>query len=154
MSLQCTQNQAFNAIVFFYREVLGQKLAGIEALRAKRATTPRRAPEVQEVTALISRITQGAEFAVSLTVRLIYGCGLRVTEPLNLRCRDVQLKRNQLIIRGAKGGKDRVVPIPCSVVTDLEEQLASAEAMSRRDQSNRLPVALPRAVARKYPHCQ
>jgi integrase len=91
-----------------------------------------------------------AGFAVNLAVRLLYGCGLRVSEPLNLRIKDIDLPAGQLVIRAAKGGKDRVVPIPCSVLTDLREQLESAQSLWQRDQHQRLPVALPHQLAMKF----
>lgn len=61
---------------------------------------------------------------------------LRVTEPLNLRIKDVNLEAAQLTIRAAKGGKDRVVAIPCSALEDLREQLQAAQAVWRRDQQD------------------
>lgn len=77
--------------------------------------------------------------------------GLRVSEPLNLRLRDVSLEAMQLVIRGAKGGKDRVVPIPCSVAEDLHQQIEAARATCHRDRNHQIPVALPHHLAVKYP---
>lgn len=149
-----TQNQAFNAILFFYEQALGQKLNGVQALRAKRPEHLRRAPSMQEVKALLAEVGKAEPFAVNLAVRLIYGCGLRVTEPLNLRVRDCELWADRLVIRSAKGGKDRFVPVPCSLASELQEQMDTAKAIWHRDQSARLPIALPHLLARKYPHWQ
>jgi len=105
-----TQNQAFNALLFFYREVMGSELKNVQTLRARRPAQVRRAPSREDTLRLIQAVQKDADFAISLAVRLIYGCGLRVTEPLNLRIKDVDLPAGQLVIRAAKGGKDRVVP--------------------------------------------
>lgn len=149
-----TQNQAFCAVLFFYKEVLIQPLQNVDALRAKKPIRLRHAPEPHDVLALMKWIQEHCEFAVSLAIRLMYGCGLRVSEPLNLRVKDVELWHDRLLIRSAKGGKDRMVAIPCSCVTDLQEQMESAEAMWRRDVRASMPVALPDLLAKKYPQNQ
>src|ERR1700722_2911876 len=114
-----TQNQAFNAIIFFYKEALGTELKNVQSLRARRPAHIRHAPTPQETWQLIKTIQSDAPFTTSLAVRLLYGCGLRVSEPLNLRIKDVNLEAAQLTIRAGKGGKDRVVAIPCSTLEDL-----------------------------------
>ena len=144
-----TQNQAFNAIIFFYKEALGAELKNVQALRARRPAQIRHAPTPEETWQLLKTVQSDAAFATSLAVRLLYGCGLRVSEPLNLRIKDVNLEAAQLIIRAAKGSKDRVVAIPCSALEDLREQLQAAQAVWRRDQQDHLPVALPHQLARK-----
>jgi integron integrase len=149
-----TQNQAFNAIIFFYKEALGTELKNVQSLRARRPAHLRHAPTPKETWQLIKTIQSDALFATSLVVRLLYGCGLRVCEPLNLRIKDVNLEAAQLTIRAAKGGKDRVVAIPCSALGDLREQIQAARAVWHRDQQNRVPIALPHQLARKYPAAQ
>src|SRR5208337_2710465 len=79
-----TQNQAFNAVLFFYKEVLRRPLGRVEALRATRPTHLRHAPPVQDTHALLRAVQDRAGFPTNLISRLIYGCGLRVSEPLNL----------------------------------------------------------------------
>ena len=149
-----TQNQAFNALLFFYKEVAGQELKNIHSLRARRPQQVRSAPSREDTTRLMKAIQDGEKRDVSLAVRLLYGCGLRVTEPLNLRVKDVRLEAMQLVIRAAKGGKDRVVPLPCAVAEDLREQLETARAVWQRDQHHQIPVALPHLLAVKYPAAQ
>lgn len=149
-----TQNQAFNALLFFYRDCLGQKLEGINALRAKRETSVRRAPAVAEVRRLLAEVQDEGAYPVRLVVRLIYGCGLRITEPLSLRVRDVELAKSQLIIRRAKGGKDRVVALPCSLARELEAQLAAAHVIWQRDVAAQVPIKLPSRMDKKYPAAQ
>jgi len=146
-----TQNQAFNAIIFFYKEALGSELKNIQALRARQPEQVRRAPSQADTLRLITAVQKEAGFTASLAVRLLYGCGLRVTEPLNLRIKDVDLEAAQLIIRSAKGGKDRVVSNPCSTLTDLRDQTEAARVIWKRDQLNQVPVALPHQLAAKYP---
>jgi len=110
-----SQNQAFNAILFFYKEVLRTPLQDVNALRATRPAHMRHAPSVDQTRALLLNVRNRGGYPTNLITRLLCGCGLRVTEPLNLRIKDVDLQRGVLFIRGAKGGKDRVVSLcPCS----------------------------------------
>lgn len=149
-----TQNQAFNALLFFYQSCLGQKLEGINALRAKREISVRRAPEVDEVGRLLADVRDESHYPVRLVTRIIYGCGLRVNEPLALRIRDVNLKSSQFIIRRAKGGKDRVVPIPCSLSAEISAQMQIARTIWARDVAAQVPIKLPGRLAQKYPRSQ
>ncbi|MFA6240414.1 MAG: integron integrase [Candidatus Hydrogenedentales bacterium] len=146
-----TQNQAFNALVFFYREALGQPLGDVSALRAKRRETLREAPSSEETRALLTAVKDVHDYPVRLIVHLLYGCGLRVTEPCNLRIKDVDLSGQRLLIHCAKGGKDRVVALPCSLYAGLRDQMEAARVIWKRDASNRIPVALPGLLAKKYP---
>lgn len=149
-----TQNQAFNALLFFYQECLGQKLEGINALRAKREATVRRAPDVDEVRRLLAELRDESGYPVRLVTRLIYGCGLRITEPLSLRIRDLDLANSRLVIRRAKGGKDRVVPLPCSLAGEIQAQLKAARVIYERDLAAGVPIKLPSRMERKYPRAQ
>ena len=149
-----TQNSAFNAILFFYREVLKVQIGKVDSLRAKKPAHLRFAPEQSEVMAMIRNLRDEADYPTSLIVRLIYGCGLRVSEPLNLRVKDVLLSESRLVICGAKGGKDRFVSIPCSLMPELQKQLAYARAVAEKDRLAKLPVKLPGLLATKYPHWQ
>lgn len=146
-----SQNQAFCAILFFYRYCLCQKLVNINALRAKRGQRIRNAPSREEVKLLLANIKDAGDYPVKLIVSLIYGCGLRVTEPLNLRIRDVLLNEGKLIIRAAKGDKDRILSIPCSLTHKLEIQMRVAKTVWGRDLINKVPLKLPDRIAQKYP---
>lgn len=145
-----TQNQAFCALLFFYREVLKIELGKVDLLRAKKPVMVRTAPSVDEVRALLAAVPDVGGYPTALLVRMLYGIGLRVTEPLNLRVKDVLLSESRLIIRGAKGGKDRVVALPCSLVPELKAQLTQARAVWEMDKAKGLPVALPGLLAQKY----
>ena len=149
-----TQNQAFNAILFFYKDVLGQPLKDVDALRASRPEQLRHAPTVAETRELLKAVKDVAGYPTNLITRLLYGCGLRVTEPLNLRVKDIQVRETKLFIRGAKGRKDRVVALPCSLAEEIRQQIAFARSVWQRDANNKMPVELPHRLAAKYPEYQ
>ena len=107
-----TQNQAFNAILFFYREILKQDLGPVHSPRAARPANLHQAPTQEEVRQLLAAVRDVYGYPTRLIVHLLYGCGLRVTEPLNLRLKDLDLKERRLYICQAKGNKGRVVPLP------------------------------------------
>jgi integrase len=124
-----TQNQAFNALVFFYKIVLEQPLGDVNALRAHRPVHERHAPTPSETSALLQTIRNHAGYPTNLIARMLYGCGLRVSEPLNLRIKDIDLERRTLCIRGAKAGHDRVVNLPHSLIPELRQQLQLARTV-------------------------
>lgn len=128
-----TQNQAFNAVHFFYSHVLQKPLGNIDALRATRPAHQRHAPTQSETHALLRTVRNHGGYPTSLIARMLYGCGLRVSEPLNLRIKDVDLERRRLWIRGAKGGSDRVVTLPQSLLPELIQQIQSAKLVWQRD---------------------
>lgn len=148
-----TQNQAFAALLFLYRHVLGQPLQAIDALRAKRPEYIREAPSRDEVRALFAALTDTPQCPAGLLARLLYGCGLRVCEPLELRIKDVRLAESLLVLRGAKGAKDRCVALPCSLIDPLRRQIERARAVWQWDRQHHpnIGVSLPHQLARKYP---
>jgi integron integrase len=149
-----TQNQALNAIIFFYKEVLRRPVGEFKALRAKRPVHMRRAPTRMETQRLLATIQNAGGQPTNLVARLLYGCGLRVSEPLNLRIKDIDLEQRRLCIRGAKGGNDRMVALPPILVPDLRQQIQVARGIWLQDQRNRVPVMLPKRLAKKYPSNQ
>jgi integron integrase len=146
-----TQNQAFNALLFFYGQVLEIDLGRLDAVRARRG---KRLPVVlapEEVGRVLDKVA-GANGLFSLMARLLYGCGLRVHECCSMRVHDIDLGRAQIIVRTGKGNKDRVVMLPRSVRPDLEQQLATRRSIHDRDQLRGVArVELPDALERKYP---
>jgi len=145
-----TQNQALSALLFLYRTVLGRPLGRIDGIvHAKR---PKRLPVVltrDEVRAVLSRL-HGTSW---LMAWLLYGTGLRLSECLNLRVKDVDLERGQIVLRRGKGQKDRVTVLPGSERPRLDEHLARVRQIHERDLARGLGAApLPDAVARKYPN--
>jgi integron integrase len=146
-----TQNQAFNALVFLYRDVLGVELPRVDAVRAKR---PKRLPtvlSVEEVGQLLAAV-EGGEGVFRIMTGLLYGAGLRREECCRLRVHDLDMRRNQIVVRHGKGGKDRVVMLPKSLRPELERHLNWRRDLHERDVTAGLArVALPDALARKFP---
>nr|HRJ73364.1 phage integrase N-terminal SAM-like domain-containing protein [Terrimicrobiaceae bacterium] len=91
-----TQNQAFNAIRYYYEIVRGQKLGDISALRAKRGVHIRTAPTRSQVKEILRMVEDVHGYPTRLISFMLYGCGLRMTEPLNLRIKDVDLENSRL----------------------------------------------------------
>ena len=147
-----TQNQAFNALLFLYRQVLNQDLpARINATRAKRT---QRLPTVmtkQEA----QRVIGAMSGTHRLMAKLLYGSGLRLMECVRLRVKDVDFQMNKLMVRSGKGFRDRVTLLPESVKPSLKEHLVYTRSIHEKDlaQGNG-HVYLPHALARKYPNAQ
>ncbi len=143
-----THNQALNALIFLYREVLQVELAGIEKHRPRR---PKRIPVVltlDEVRSIIGAMS-GEE---AMLARLHYGCGLRLAETLGLRVKDVDVAAGILTVRGGKGDKDRTLELPQVLRPALTDQLAHARALWDADRRRDAPgVELPHAFAVKSP---
>jgi len=146
-----TQNQAFNAIKFFYEQVEKKDIGNIDALRATRPKHIRHAPSVNQTHALLAEVKDAGGYPTNLICRLLYGCGLRVSEPLNLRIKDIQFDDLQLFILGAKAGKDRVVRLPLSLIPEIQQQITVARAIWEQDRRNQVPLEVPHQLARKYP---
>lgn len=146
-----TQNQAFCALLFLYQDVLGLELPRLDALRARR---PTRLPTVlspAEVRQLLEAV-RGGEGVFRLMAGLLYGAGLRREECCRLRVHDVDLGRQQIVVRHGKGGKDRVVMLPKAARVELDRQLTWRRQLHEKDVAAGLArVALPDALARKYP---
>jgi integron integrase len=148
-----TQNQALAGLLFLYDDVLRKPLGNIDALRAKKPIHERTSPSREQVRTLRLAITDRPNLPARLLVDLLYGCGLRVSEPLELRVKDILWSENQLVIRAGKGAKDRRVPIPASCVNPLRNQMETARRVWDQDrkQSPGVGVSLPFQLARKYP---
>jgi integrase len=148
-----TQNQALAALLFLYGQVLKKPLGDIDALRAKRPVHERTAPSRGQVQALRAAVQDRPNLPARLLVDLLYGCGLRVSEPLELRIKDVLWSEQQLVVRAGKGGKDRRVPIPAVCLQPLRGQIDAARRVWESDQKRSPPigVTLPFQLAGKYP---
>jgi integron integrase len=144
-----TQNQALNALVFLYREVLGAEIPELDGL--VRARKPRRLPVVltrDEVRAVLARL-DGVPFLVA---GILYGAGLRLLEALTLRVKDVDFEIAEIRVRDGKGRKDRVTPLPHALVGPLRVQLEHAKSLHARDLAFGFgEVRLPGALGRKLP---
>lgn len=144
-----TQTQALCALVFLYRTVLGRDLGELEGLiRARRR---RRLPVVltrEEVKSVLAQF-RGTEH---LFFSLLYGTGMRLSEGLRLRVKDVDLAMSQITVREGKGGKDRMTVLPESLKPPLVGHLQGVKRLHEDDlRQGAGRVHLPYALARKYP---
>ena len=144
-----TQNQALNALTFLYRAVLGRPLGHIGAVvRAKR---PERLPTVL-TTDEIAAFLRAIDINHWLIACLMYGSGLRLMEAVRVRVKDLDFDHRAVIVRGGKGGKDRVVTLPDELIVPLKRQLQRSRLFHERDLADGFgDVYLPNALARKYP---
>jgi len=145
-----TQNQALSAIIFLYKHVLKQEVGVLDGLVwAKRA---KRLPVVltrDEVAAVLDQL-DGVE---RLIVTLLYGSGLRVSEGLALRVKDLDFGMHQIVVRDGKGEVDRVTMLPGVAEEPLVSQLAAVHRLHDRDLARGLGrVVLPEALGVKYPN--
>lgn len=144
-----TQNQAFCALLFLYRDVIGAKLTGLE--QTPRAKRPERLPQVlsaSEVRAVL-HLLRGRMLTMA---SLMYGSGLRLLECVRLRIKDIDFDRSEITVRDGKGRKDRVTVLPARVAERLRSHI---EKVRRVHDGDLLvgagSVAMPDALARKYP---
>jgi integron integrase len=145
-----TQNQALAALLFLYERVLGIPIGELE--HVVRAKQPLRLPVVLsrgEVQCVLARL-DGVMWIVGM---LLYGAGLRLEECLNLRVKDIDFDRGQVVVRRGKGQKDRTTTLPRAVVEALRQHLAAVRSLHETDLRAGLGrVVLPDALTRKYPN--
>jgi integron integrase len=142
-----TQHQAVCAVLFLYRNVLGDHMAWADGIVwAKRA---RRLPTILS-RAEVERVIRALDGTEQLMARLLYGTGLRLLELLRLRVKDVDFENGSLVVRSGKGMKDRVTMLPASVRTLLESHLAAVRRQHERDvERGGGYVELPHLLGRK-----
>jgi integron integrase len=143
-----TQNQAFSALTFLYRDVLGRPIEGLEDVaRPKR---PVRVPLVLS-RAEVRAILAGVRGTPALMCALMYGAGLRLLECCRLRIKDVDFARGELVVRDGKGRKDRVTVLPARLAGPLAQHIQRVRARHSADvAAGAGSVALPDALDRKY----
>lgn len=144
-----TQNQALNALIYLYDQVLGIELGDINALRPRKSQhlpTVLSPQEARRVLDLLSGVNQ-------LIAKLLYGSGLRISECLRLRVKDVDFEQQQIIVRDGKGHKDRLTLLPVSLQKPLQDHLKRVRNLHQSDLNKGCgSVHLPHALARKYPN--
>ncbi|MGV6852867.1 MAG: integron integrase [bacterium] len=144
-----TQNQALNAIVFLLTQVLNRQR---EEFNFKHAKRPQRLPVVlspQEVGTLLNQLSG----IYLLMGGLLYGSGMRLMECVRLRVQDVDFDYKQILVRNAKGNKDRIVPLPQRFEKDLKQQIETRRVLHKEDcLIGAGSVFLPDALERKYPN--
>jgi len=147
-----TQNQALHSILFLYREVLQIELPMIGDLQP--AKKPAKLPVVftrEEVQRILAQMEGGKLLMASL----LYGTGMRLTELLRLRVKDIDFQSNQITIREGKGSKDRVTMLPLSLKEALREHLLKVKQSHETDlQEGFGNVGLPFALSKKYPQTE
>ncbi len=144
-----TQNQALSAILFLYREVLQKEIEPILLTGAKR---PERLPTVlthQETLDILNQLNG----AYKLMAQLLYGSGLRLMECVRLRVKDLDFQYKTVTVRDGKGEKDRVTPMPDSLIPSLQRQIERVRLLHDEDLAAGFgQVYLPNALAKKYPN--
>jgi integron integrase len=145
-----TQNQALGALLFLYRHVLRRELEALDGI--VRARMPERLPVVlsrDEVRAVLAELP-GFYRIVGM---LLYGAGMRLSECLELRIKDLDVARRQIVVRRGKGDKDRTVPLPGRAIELLREHLKAVKRTCDDDRRAGVGgVVLPDGLDRKYPN--
>jgi len=149
-----TQNQAFNAILFLYNKVLEVSLEDekINALRAKQRI---HIPVVLSANEVMEVIDSMPRNIYQLILQTIYGCGLRLSEALKLRIKDIDFNYNRIIIWDSKSLSDRTLPLPSLIIKQLKQMIEKNRTQYQIDINNGYgSVELPLALSRKYPAAQ
>jgi integrase len=144
-----TQNQALASVLFLYRHVLGRELGELPGLVwAKRSVHVPVVLTREEVVGVLGQMS-GVSWLIGA---LLYGAGLRLTECLELRVKDLDFGGRQIVVHDGKGAKDRRAPLPLSLMEPLERHLGDVRRLHRRDLAAGYGrVMLPEALAVKYP---
>ncbi|MGI8427667.1 MAG: integron integrase [Pyrinomonadaceae bacterium] len=145
-----TQTVALSAVLFLYREVLKRDLPYIDHI--ERAKPSKSLPVVftrNEVQAVLARL-DGTHHLIAC---LLYGGGLRLMEAIRLRVKDLDFERAEIVVRQAKGSKDRVTMLPRSMLESVQTHLKKVRTLHQADlKAGFGRVELPFALARKYPN--
>jgi len=145
-----TQNQAFNALLFLYRNILGKEVDDLTSVvRAKRGMNLPTVLSRDEAKSLLSHLNG----VYLLMGQLMYGCGLRLMECLRLRIKDIDFENNLLMVRSGKGEKDRALMIPDKIREGLLKHIALVKEIHDQDlKMGYGEVSLPDALDKKYPN--
>ncbi len=148
-----TQNQAFSAILFLYKEVLGVDMSewNIQALRAQERKHIPAVLTREEVENILSNING----IYNLVVSLMYGCGLRMKEVLSLRLKDIDFGFNKIYVWDSKSLKDRSVPLPIKLKQKLIMQVELVADIHKKDLADGFgSVYMPFALEKKTPNAK
>jgi integron integrase len=144
-----TQSVALNAVVFLFKEVLERSLDGVQFAKTKRKANLPVVLVREEMQALLAQM----DGMFGLMAGLMYGTGMRLMECVRLRVADLDFGSKAIAVRNAKGGKDRIVPLPERYEGQMKAHLVDVETQHREDISSGAGyVFLPNALARKYPN--
>jgi len=144
-----TQNQAFHALRLLFELVLKRDFGKIDAVRSTKAV---RIPSVMsrnEVAQVVSKLPPPYQ----LIAKLLYGCGMRISECLRLRIKDIDFQLKRIEVHASKGDKSRFVPLPDSVIDSLQQAIRSRRVLHDKDlDDGTASVELPFALTKKYPN--
>jgi integron integrase len=145
-----TQNVAWNAILYFYRNALDKEIGDLtQTIRAKKKTRLPVVLSVSEVNNLLDKLNGEAYLMASLC----YGCGLRLAECIDLRVKDIDFDRGILTVRCGKGDKDRNTVLPEKLKYELSDHLNSIKELYELDRKNNIAgVSIPESLERKNPN--
>ena len=148
-----TQNQAFNAILFLYTQILGVCLKD-ENIQALRAKEKKHIPVVLTIDE-VKQIILNMNGIYQLMLKLMYGCGLRMSELLNIRIKDIDFGYDKLYIWDSKSQKDRTVPLPLKIKDELKLQIQKVHEIHKQDIINGYgTVELPYQLDEKFPNAK
>lgn len=143
-----TQNQAFSALCYLYRHVIGKPLENVSSLRAKRPDRIREVLDQSEIVELFSTLKGQA----LLAARMMYASSFRIGEVGEVRIKDISFERKQIAIRGGKGQKDRLVGFPDVLHEAVRRQIESMRVLWKEDVAEgRNGVSLPNRFGVKSP---
>ncbi len=143
-----TQNGAFHGLLSFFTLVLERDMGRIEAIRASKGKQIPTVMSAREVSSVLDEL-QGVHLVIA---KLLYGCGMRISEAIRLRVKDLDFDNRRVEIHQSKGGKSRVVPMPEELVAALKRYVASRRTLHEHDVADgTASVWLPHALSKKYP---
>jgi len=142
-----TQNQAFNSLLFLFRNILKRDLGELkDTIRPKRKRYIPVVLSKKEINGIFKHLV----YPYDLLVKLLYGCGLRLNEGITLRVHNFDFDEGIFTVRG-KGEKTRTIPLPNSIMSDLEAHLQRVKNLHESDLKNNYNgVFLPGALEKKY----
>ena len=143
-----TQNRAFYALLYLFQHVLKRELGEVNAVRASKGKQIPTVLSVQEIERIYAHLS-GMHLLIA---KLLYGCGMRISEALRLRMKDFDFDRMVIEVHDSKGQKSRIVPMPSSIVDDIRFWMESRRVLHEHDlDQGQASVCLPKALERKYP---
>jgi len=145
-----TQNQALNAILYLYKEILKKDIGWINEIRF--AQKRKHLPVVltkQETNSILNKL----DGVISLIAKLLYGSGLRLSECLRLRVKDLDFEYKTITVRDGKGEKDRITILPDSLISELKLHISKVKNLYKKDAAaGNIEAPLPYALDVKYPN--
>lgn len=146
-----SQNLAFNALLFLFKNILQKDFGSLHGvMRAKRTKNVPSVLSREEIQSIFTLL----EHPFELIAKLLYGCGLRLSECLSLRVQDLDFENQQLTVHNGKGKKDRIVPLPHSILHELRKQMDRVISVFQQDLVEGFSgVFLPHQLEKKYKNC-